>query len=432
MGNKMVWDKETHEKITTEKLLLLPSDRVYDELKLYGEFLKADKWSSKKELEQALRTRNDSLINLGLAQFAAEEKIVLELYQSAQDRSGSQKDYNFALRLACLSNVVAGGFIRGFLDKVDVKELMTAETEDEIATFLGNPTIPTDRLESLFSRTDEFENIEHDKWVPYIYYAARNPRLNRDGSNRHGPDMGHYSIHKAIFRLLEIAPTTMHMLRAIDDLLSRLNPDQVHHPEAIQHVLDRWKETDVKDHQGNDSEGYYTSLNLREEFRCLVGSLYGKSFKDQKINVIGSMDADDIALRCAYYGNAKMKLKEFEAAQDKDHEVFTFAALNNSSILFDRPCRKALEDSISGQFSWLYKRRCEQLHEDNKFFNPQPISETYSDDDEEKVVIKSAELLGIEGVASTQTKLEKQLSQLKGYLFWGAVIVLIAIAHYAR
>jgi hypothetical protein len=122
-----------------------------------------------------------------------------------------------------------------------------------------------------------------------------------------------------------------------------------------------------------------------------------------------------------------------QAAYNRDREVFAYAALNNFAFYLDRTRRKFLEENIGGQLNFVYKNRGDQLHSENKFFDPRPLSDEFWDwEDNPPVGKKSDELTGIQKIASQQTKLEKQLTQLKTYLFWGAVIVLIAIAHYAR
>ena len=89
------------------------------------------------------------------------------------------------------------------------------------------------------------------------------------------PDMGHYSIHHAIFHLLEIAPVDGYWQQFLYELLNELDFQQVAHPETIETALSRWAQLDDKIN-GEPTEGYCTSLPLKDEFRCLIAALVRK------------------------------------------------------------------------------------------------------------------------------------------------------------
>jgi hypothetical protein len=74
-----------------------------------------------------------------------------------------------------------------------------------------------------------------------VNYAARSGLINTEKEYHDSPDMGHYRIHKAIFHFLEIVPVEPRSFWDVFDLLGRLDPDQVHSPERIDHVLERWR-----------------------------------------------------------------------------------------------------------------------------------------------------------------------------------------------
>jgi hypothetical protein len=81
----------------------------------------------------------------------------------------------------------------------------------------------------------------------------------------------HYRIHRAIFRLLEIAPVEKHWLHALYSLLGELDFQQVAHPEKINTVLSRWAQLDDSGYEGKPLEGYFMSLSLKVEFRLPAG-----------------------------------------------------------------------------------------------------------------------------------------------------------------
>jgi hypothetical protein len=66
----------------------------------------------------------------------------------------------------------------------------------------------------------------------------------------------------------------------------------------------------MTDHKGQPTEGNFTSLTIAEEFRCLIGALYGREFANNKSIIHETANAPDVALRCAYYSNADLTLKD--------------------------------------------------------------------------------------------------------------------------
>jgi hypothetical protein len=173
--------------------------------------------------------------------------------------------------------------------------------------------------------------------------SRKNERLVTNKDSDAGPDMGHYRIHHAIFRLLEIAPVEKHWLHVLHDLLDALNFRQVAHPENIQGVLARWSQLDDRDHKGEPLEGYFTLLSLKDEFRCLVAALYGRTWSNSRLAVQGSPSAADVAMRCAYYGNAELSTKQMKAGYNRDASDYVFAAMYNDNILSDGKLRKFFE-----------------------------------------------------------------------------------------
>jgi hypothetical protein len=83
-------------------------------------------------------------------------------------------------------------------------------------------------------------------------------------------------------------------------LLDSVDPQYVAAPDKIEDVLERWGSVVVNDYKENPAEGLFTSAPLRDEFRCVIAALYGRAFIDNKSVILGSANATDVALRCAY------------------------------------------------------------------------------------------------------------------------------------
>jgi hypothetical protein len=65
----------------------------------------------------------------------------------------------------------------------------------------------------------------------------------------------------------------------------------------------------------------------------------------------------DVAQRCAYYGNAKLKPEEIAKYIDRKPAIFTYAAICNSSILLNPKLRRLVGEGGGGaEFKWRYLR----------------------------------------------------------------------------
>jgi hypothetical protein len=141
----------------------------------------------------------------------------------------------------------------------------------------------------------------------------------RDNSESHYFDFDFTQVQEAILKLLEIAPVTQQWLFTLHGLLDRLDPQHVARPDKIDHLLERWS----VDYKEKPDEGFLTSLEMKDEFRCLIAALYGKTYANNKTVVT----ARDVALRCAFYGNAELTPREMRKGRGRDGTAFVFAVL---------------------------------------------------------------------------------------------------------
>src|SRR5262249_29386617 len=143
---------------------------------------------------------------------------------------------------------------------------------------------------------------------------------------------GHYAIHRAIFQLLETAPVTKQWLQVLYALLDALDFQQVAHPEKIENALARWSQLDDSGYKGEPLEGYCTLLSLKDEFRCLMAALYGRTWSNKRLAVQGRPSAADVAMRCAYYGNAELSRSQMRAGYKRDGREYVFAVIYNDNL----------------------------------------------------------------------------------------------------
>jgi hypothetical protein len=299
----------------------------------------------------------------------------------------------------------------------------------EAATFLANPSIPSAVLEALFKKSDYFVQVEEKQWLWMIQASAKNERLNIDNSSIDGPDMSLWGIHKAIFKFLETAPVTSHAAHATLGLLSALDSHHTTRPDEIAHVLERWSKVELKNYKGEDEDGLFTHLPLKEELRCLIASLYSRRSTTAKSArpVFGSPDDKDIAGRCAFYAGTDLSEKDIETGFSKDKDVFMFAVLKNRYVFLNKRKRQLIEEKLSGNFIYEYRRRCEDIHKDNKYFDVTPVSESGRDVLEEFQQQSSKEMSLLEKISAQNEQLSARLNSYERRVYWTVLILIVAM-----
>ena len=441
----MKWDEKEPDKVKEARLLISPPNVVYEELKAYGAYLPQSSWIHQNpDLEQILLKRNDPLINLGLAQYCSSKDIVYDLYNRACIPCESESDatYNKGLRVACFANQSINRWMgwSWLANEIDLNPLFKGRYEEAYA-FVQNPSIHPDSLVSLYEKTKPFADLDEITWLSFINASSKNPRLNIDESDGENPDLGHSWIHSSILNLLEIAPLSEQCIGLIYNLFNNLNPNQVCRSNNIDSILDRWSVESIKNYKDDaDDDGYFTSLSLKEEFRCLIASLFGRIYggtnkgvpntiqKDDSFHLLGTRDAEEIALRCIYYGNANMTIPEMEAAYEQDSDVFVYAALNNTQLFHDKSKRCFIEKNLNDNLVYKYKRHCEQIHSQYKSFDPSPIldgCEIMIDEFPQK----TPELRAVEKLTIQLDQLSSKLETVKSRLFWGFCLISLLVIY---
>jgi hypothetical protein len=421
----MSWDLSEPECLTQARLTVAAPAFVYDQLKFYSENVRS--FEGKEELEKLLLGRNDKLINLALAQFATHKEIIQQLYnQACLPTDGDEQPSNLGLRVACLSNQHID-----YLNwpDFDLNALMARGFTTEAAALLRNPSIPSSVLEALFKKTDFFSQVDEKNWLWMIQASSQNKRFNIDDSDIHGPDLNLWDIHKAIFQFLETAPVTSHSAHATLGLLSALDPHHTRCPEEITGVLERWGKVELKNYKGEDEEGWSTHLPLREELRCLIASLYSRrsTRTDAGPRVFGSPDDKDIARRCAFYAGTDLSEKDIETGFAKDKDVFVFAVLKNCYVFLNKKKRALIEEKLSGDFRHEYRRRCEDIHRDNKYFDVTPVSEAGRDLLEEIQQQSGKEISFLEKISAQNEQLFARLKRNQREIYWIVIILILTM-----
>jgi hypothetical protein len=361
----MSWSNE-QERLTQEaRLSVANPEEVLRELKHRAQkpqlLVKRDE-----AIEALLVERNEPLINLGLACYGASQEVFVALYKHGLEKPIDTADerYKRGLRIGCLSNrcVAHSGFDfpRRLIGPEEVNRVLAAGEDAEAEALMCNPSVSDSLLEELYTRTGACTALPEERWESLVYFSRKNARLGMNKDSDAGPDMWHYSVNRAIFRLLEIAPVKKSWLFLLYDLLDQLDFLHVAHPEKIDTTLSRWAQLDDK-FNGKPMEGYFTSLSLKDEFRCLIAALYGRTYSDQKFAVQGRPSSADVAMRCAYYGNAELSVRAMKAGYARERGVYLFAVMYNDNLFSEHKLRKFFEEEqlAGGELTARYLKNFE-------------------------------------------------------------------------
>jgi hypothetical protein len=434
----MPWEEE-QERLTQEARLNAASpEEVYRELKRTAPKSLIERLGRDKALEVGLVERNDPLINLGLASYGTNEEVFMALYKHGLEKPADAADerYKLGLRIGCLSNrsLSAAHWVRDFprslIGPEEIHRVLAAGEDAEAEALICNPSVSDKLLEELYKRTDAFATLPEERWLKLIYLSGKNERLVTNEDNYDGPDMGHRRFNDAIFQLLETAPVHNHWLHALYNLLDHLDFQHVAHPETIEAVLSRWAKLDDK------IEGYFTTLSLKDEFRCLVAALYGSTWSNSKSTVQGSPSAKDVAMRCAYYGNAQLTAQQMKAGYRRDGFVYVFATMYNKNLFSNSKLRKLFEEEqlVGSDPSARYLRNFELVRKKRPYlesFLPNDVQAKATNKEltatslDEKAVVRAVET----AVTRISNRISNRISQ-QLYIAMFVIAGIYLVYHY--
>src|SRR5262245_12795620 len=245
----MQWSDEQSRLTQEARLLIASPEEVYRELQEIAKKPRGHLIGRDDKIEAALVERNLPLINLALASFGTNKEVFKALYKHSLEPAHDATDaqYKRGIRIGCLSNEavttahIVFHFPRDLIGETELNRVLTSSGDGgELEALLCNPALEHKLLEELYTHTGSFANMPEERWGHLVYVSRKNGRIGVEKEYPDMPDMEHYSIHKAIFRLLEIAPVELDWVHVLRGLLDELNFMQVHTPETIEPVLKRW------------------------------------------------------------------------------------------------------------------------------------------------------------------------------------------------
>lgn len=435
--------KYTDERINEARMIVASPEQVLAELEKYNDELE----SGDENLERSLLARNEPLIDLGLARYAREERVVAALYEKSRATPTDilNERYLYGLGVACLSNEVAkrpfSHYPENILGKDETARLITENEGAELAALLANRNF-AEKIEALYKNEGLFASLPDERRRRMVHLSITNPRLITDKSSEYGPDGEYISIHNAILTMIASVPTTEDWLRTLRALLDQLDPGGLWSPGdgPITPILERWAQAPASEKERFE-KGDYTVLSMRDEFRCLVAAMYGHHYlgNDGKLpSSIFSLNLDGEILRSAYYGNAELKFteKEMESGYARDQNVYLLAVLCNDTVYRQPILRNLLEEQLRDSLShrgedpcpilWpVYRRRCEQIHMRHPEFDPMPVSDCYL----EQSAPETKELKMIRQLEVTVASIGNAVKSVRTWIYCGFIVLGILVLY---
>ena len=282
------------------------------------------------ELEEALLSRNNSLINLGLALYGIEQEVGYKLFCRDDD----------IIKKAVLS----GNTVQGILQSQSwlkseglVAQLISEWNEDLLSALFNNPNIEDSMLCGLFEREEKYSSTDDDKWMTLVFYASSNKRLKEryDDTLIDGLNESYYNkVFTSAWWLFDRFPQTELAFNVLSRLSSTLIAERPSDMDVMK-VIEKWKPQTEDENVGWS--------DLREVLVRLIPT-YSDMFKSLK-------DSDDVALRRGYYKNIdRPQLSDVNEGFKKDSKDFLDSAIYNKVMYQNAEVRTALS-----QACWDYE-----------------------------------------------------------------------------
>ena len=418
---------KTEEKVIKHaRLSLLEPQKVYEELIQYKEEISSKQinldwvWGNDDKLEVELLSRDEPLIDLGLAQAAASKEVVETLWSKYDT-----KDKNFALavKVGILGGLNASAIPTENLVKIlEGEYVANFDDKDDLAyALLKNKHARRFVIKDLLNKKAPFNHISDDRMIVLLDAIKHNECLNIDKSDSESPDLTYWAIRGGLFKIITEAPVSQNWLYSLYDLLGVIQEKYFEKEFDFAAFVEKWRALNTDN--SSTSDGYYTNLSLNEEFLCLAACLIGyRGFsKEMKLS---EKEKTDIVYRCEYYSKASLSTKQITEAIINDGSVFIMSALYNHEILLHNNKRELIEEVISGNLSHLYNERIKLLKITYPWFKPNLTQSTESKENKEN----SSELK--ESVDALRMSINTQYTELitLKYLVYGALIAALVFS----
>lgn len=309
------------------------------------------------ETEQSLKSRNDSLIDLALAQYGKHVSVVSSLFASVPPKH--------PLRLAALSNSnierKASFPIHLFGDDDSLCRWLENAPEEEFEALFENPNLSSALLSDLLSRRGTWSAVSDDTLRKLVHALLKNERMHEGYQKQFVDQWKHFnyaSVSDSAWLLAETVEPTERWASVLGWLYEKLETEAPSIKKPLS-LATRWR-VDSKDSAALQMEKELNAdgnLSHRQRVRKGLGRLALRS--DAKL-ATKLLSDKDIALRCAVYSSAPMKAEQLKAAFKRDgalvfdegvSNVYLWKADKTRSVLLDiaTACDKREKGSSSAR-----------------------------------------------------------------------------------
>ena len=294
------------------------------------------------ETEIALLSRNEPLIELGLARYSTCHSILRSIFNSRQ----GDGEADTAVRLTLLRHGRCSRFannefpqllFEGGDRELAMASWLSVASENEISALFSNPELSNDFLLAFFAQQEVWAAIAEENRHVAIRAFADNPRCSETYPSR---DFGGYDSdkYKAVFtaawKLAETVETTLDWAVTLAVMFGRLAAGG--HVEGAQSIAMRWVCHDP-DEQRNAAKGGYLSFwqQIRKRLSAPDRSLTGEQ-RDEYLK------CDDIAVRAAAYEYGEFTPDEIKGLGENEKALLVNCLLDNPHMWQNKDLRGAI------------------------------------------------------------------------------------------
>ncbi len=295
------------------------------------------------DVERALRSRGEDLIDIALAHYGRHMKVVSDLFLSAAPES--------PVRLACLSNRSLGrailpSFPVGLLgrDSGPIADWLLSASAEELSALFENPTLSDDFLRDLLERKRGWEGLSEERLCRIVAILHRNQRMRtpRDDDWLDGwSEYTYEAVFDAAWRLAETAPTNRGWAYALGWLYEQLEPHAFSVKEPLK-VAERWY-VDPTDTEEAKREADSLAISFLGDWQRVRKGLGRLALGKRGTTERDLLSSDDVAFRCSAYSWGSLNAEQLWAGYERDGELAYSESVRNWFLWHRQETRQALE-----------------------------------------------------------------------------------------
>jgi hypothetical protein len=370
----MKWKNGYSEDSIVEQVQLAPIKMVADLLIEYKQnleirvgFMSPYFFNDSNEFEQAVFNRSNAYLNLLLAETVTSRSVTASLWNWAEETREITETYRAAIRKSIISGATAEFVIQESAYPKDtvrhpvslLRLLEDTPNSDELHLILKNPHLRELAIR-LLEKKGVFKDLSDESVLFTLCVFSENPSFNLDKSDNEAPDLTHWSIEKATFKILEQAPVNEETFKLVDLIIRNMDKNSFSDFDfPVADFCEKWKALSIKKGYGDDKdseeEGFYTSLTAVEEFVCTFAAKFGRTLvRNKKISFDEALNETDPLLTAAYFGNSdEIDAKKFTKIIDSIKPTAIHWLAYNASVLRYEENRSRLAEIFRGDYTEL-------------------------------------------------------------------------------